>query len=77
MPDGSSIFNRRAFEQSSHIPANHIDMCRFKTATDSGYSDFKAALTGYLVAIAEKGATKAAQNEDMSGHRQNVQDRGS
>jgi hypothetical protein len=52
-------------------------MCRFKTATDSGYSDFKAALTGYLVAIAEKGATKAAQNEDMSGHRQNVQDRGS
>jgi hypothetical protein len=54
-----------------------MDMCRFKTATDSGYSDLKAALTGYLVAIAEKGATKAAQSEDVGGHRQNSQERGS
>jgi len=77
VPDDSSIFNRRAFEQSSHIPANHMDMCRFKTATDSGYSDLKAALTGYLVAIAEKGGAKAAQSEDVGGHRQNSQERGS
>jgi len=54
-----------------------MDMCRFKTATDSGYSDLKAALTGYLVAIAEKGATKAAQSEGVGGHRQNSQERGS
>jgi hypothetical protein len=53
-----------------------MDMCRFKTATDLGYSDFKAALTGYLVAIAEKGATKAVQ-EDVGSHRQNAQERGS
>lgn len=69
VPDSSSIFNRRAFEQSSHIPANHMEMCRFKSATDSGYSDFHAALTGYLNTIREKEAAGAAQSQAADANR--------
>ena len=59
VPDGSSILNiSRAIERSSFIPENHMDMCRFKDPTDSGYVDFKAALSVYKAAIKEKKNSK-------------------
>ncbi|USP74161.1 hypothetical protein yc1106_01435 [Curvularia clavata] len=64
VPDGSSIFNiGRGIERSSFIPSNHMDMCRFKSQKDSGYVDFKAALTSYLRSIAEKKKVVKAQRE--------------
>lgn len=59
VPDGSSILNiGRAIERSSFIPKNHMDMCRFEGPTDSGYADFKAALSVYVAAINEKKNSK-------------------
>ena len=43
-----------------------MEMCRFKAATDSGYSDFKAALTGYLADIQAKEAAQAAQANGLN-----------
>ena len=55
VPEGSSTFDiNRAIERSSFIPENYMDMCRFKTHSDSGYVDFKNALSTYLGAIKEK-----------------------
>lgn len=50
-------------EHSSFIQdANHMDICRFKSANSAGYQDFKAALNDYLNAIREK--QDASQQEE-------------
>ena len=53
LPDVSSAFGRREFEKLVPIEENHMNICRFKSASDPGYENFKATLTRDLARIAK------------------------
>jgi len=44
VPDSSSSFGSRQYEHRDFINRNHMNMCRFTGAEDSGYICFKDAL---------------------------------
>ena len=57
MPDSSSgAFGRRDIENSLVLSENHVNMCRFKNKSDSGYYIFKSNLERYLEDIQETAA---------------------
>jgi hypothetical protein len=44
--DASEVDHKQ--KEKDHIDANHIEMCRFKSSEDPGYSKVKGALSKYI-----------------------------
>lgn len=65
VPDTSAFFNRRDIEQTSMIMADHLNMCKLKSAQDPGFVSFRAALSGYLNRI--QSVTSHQQQEHQTG----------
>ena len=76
VPDESSSFDSRRFEEVDTINANHMNMCRFRSKDDDGYIKFVGALAGCLKTIQQKSreieakkleAEKAKEKERRKG----------
>ena len=61
VPDESSSFGFRDFEQRDFINSNHMEMCRFSSRQDDGYRKSMMALMDILDSIHQRG--KQSLNE--------------
>lgn len=64
VPEESSSFGFRKFEQRDMINKNHMEMCRFWSRDDDGYEKFLDALRGYLKEIATEKERIEEENKE-------------
>jgi hypothetical protein len=71
VPDFSSSFASRQYEHRDYINGNHVNMCRFSSAEDSGYIRFKDALTFCMqdIKAPEQGISAQAASEGAEARR--------
>ena len=70
VPDSSSSFGSRQYEHRDYINGNHMNMCRFTSAEDSGYNRFKDALafcTQNIKAPVQESSAQAASKSADAG----------
>jgi len=70
VPDFSSSFGSRRYEHRDYINENHMNMCRFTSAEDSGYSRFNDALafcTQNIKALVQENSAQAASESADAG----------
>ena len=69
VPDESSAFGFRDFEQRDFINSNHMEMCRFPSRDDDGYKKSLMALRDIISSINQKGEQSLSEaqrrNEDI------------
>jgi hypothetical protein len=70
VPDSSSCFRSRKYEHRDYIDNNHMDMCRFTSKEDTGYSRFKEGLAFCMKDIVEENLAEEFQRGVERGKRQ-------
>lgn len=65
VPDDSSSFGFRDFEQRDFINSNHMEMCRFPSRQDDGYRKSMMALTDILDSIHQRGKQSLSEAQRM------------
>ena len=70
VPDESSAFGFRDFEQRDFINSNHMEMCRFPSRQDDGYRKSMMALRDTINSIRHRGKQllSEAQRRDEDIH---------
>ena len=73
VPEESSSFGFRKFEQRDMINKNHMEMCRFASRDDDSYEKFLVALIDYVEAIKKKASERQLAELEVERKRQLAQ----